>query len=265
MTADEIADEAQFFSFGTNDLTQMTFGFSRDDVGKFLRVYQDKKILEQGSVRQTSTPKASGSWCAMASQKGRAARPDLKLGICGEHGGDPASIHFFHKVGLDYVSARRIAFRWRAWRRRRRRWRQGRRLIRYFVHRGGRPSGRRLDPAWLSARQRRRGLGGRRGAHRGRRRRLCASVFGLHELAGRGRAASETQSRRSKATAASCTSSCTASISRPRSTLRTHEIDFFLAPNFLVTVHDGKRRSIAQVGESVRPRPTTSSPRGRSR
>jgi pyruvate,orthophosphate dikinase len=103
LTADAVAKEAQFFSFGTNDLTQMTFGFSRDDIGKFLRVYQEKKILEKdpfASLDATGT----GQLVAIAVQKGRATRADLKLGICGEHGGDPASVHFFHNVGLDYVS-----------------------------------------------------------------------------------------------------------------------------------------------------------------
>jgi pyruvate, orthophosphate dikinase len=103
LTADEVAKEAQFFSFGTNDLTQMTFGFSRDDVGKFLRVYQDKKILERDPFA-TFDGSGTGQLVAMAVQKGRATRNDIKLGICGEHGGDPSSIHFFHQVGLDYVS-----------------------------------------------------------------------------------------------------------------------------------------------------------------
>jgi pyruvate, orthophosphate dikinase len=103
LTADEVAREAQFFSFGTNDLTQMAFGFSRDDVGKFLRVYQDKKILERDPFASLDTV-GTGQLVAMGVQKGRATRPDLKIGICGEHGGDPSSIHFFHKVGLDYVS-----------------------------------------------------------------------------------------------------------------------------------------------------------------
>ena len=101
--ADEVAREAQFFSFGTNDLTQMTFGFSRDDAGKFLRVYQDRKILEKDPFASFDVP-GTGQLVEMAVKKGRATRPDLKLGICGEHGGDPASIHFFDKVGLDYVS-----------------------------------------------------------------------------------------------------------------------------------------------------------------
>jgi pyruvate, orthophosphate dikinase len=103
LTADEVAKEAEFFSFGTNDLTQMTFGFSRDDVGKFLRVYQDKKILERDPFASFDAA-GTGQLVAMAVQKGRATRPGIKLGICGEHGGDPASVHFFHKVGLDYVS-----------------------------------------------------------------------------------------------------------------------------------------------------------------
>ena len=103
LTADEVAKEAQFFSFGTNDLTQMTFGFSRDDVGKFLRVYQDRKILEKDPFA-TFDASGTGQLVEMAVKKGRATRPEIKLGICGEHGGDPASIHFFHKVGLDYVS-----------------------------------------------------------------------------------------------------------------------------------------------------------------
>jgi pyruvate,orthophosphate dikinase len=103
VTADEIAAEAQFFSFGTNDLTQLTFGFSRDDIGKFLGAYQDKKILDKDPFATIDTV-GVGPLVEMAVKKGRAARPDLKLGICGEHGGDPSSIHFFDKVGLDYVS-----------------------------------------------------------------------------------------------------------------------------------------------------------------
>jgi pyruvate,orthophosphate dikinase len=103
ITADEVAREAEFFSFGTNDLTQMTFGFSRDDVGKFLRVYQDRKILEKDPFA-TLDAVGTGALVTMGVQKGRATRPDLKIGICGEHGGDPASVHFFHKAGLDYVS-----------------------------------------------------------------------------------------------------------------------------------------------------------------
>jgi pyruvate,orthophosphate dikinase len=104
VTADEIAVEAQFFSFGTNDLTQLTFGFSRDDVGKFLKIYTDRKILDRDPFASIDTV-GVGALVAMGVERGRKTRPDLKLGICGEHGGDPASIHFFHKVGLDYVSA----------------------------------------------------------------------------------------------------------------------------------------------------------------
>jgi pyruvate,orthophosphate dikinase len=103
VTADEIAGEAQFFSFGTNDLTQMTFGFSRDDIGKFLRAYQEKKILDADPFASIDTI-GVGKLVDMGCQLGRKARPDLKVGVCGEHGGDPASIHFFHKVGLNYVS-----------------------------------------------------------------------------------------------------------------------------------------------------------------
>jgi pyruvate, orthophosphate dikinase len=104
LTADEIAAEADFFSFGTNDLTQMAFGFSRDDVGKFLRVYQDKKILEKDPFATIDT-RGVGELVGLAVERGRRARPALKLGICGEHGGDAASIHFFESVKLDYVSA----------------------------------------------------------------------------------------------------------------------------------------------------------------
>jgi pyruvate,orthophosphate dikinase len=103
-TADQIAADAQFFSFGTNDLTQLTFGFSRDDVGKFLRVYQEKKILERDPFASID-PEGVGVLVRMGVELGRKARPDLKIGVCGEHGGDPSSIHFFDKVGLDYVSA----------------------------------------------------------------------------------------------------------------------------------------------------------------
>jgi pyruvate,orthophosphate dikinase len=104
VTADEIAAEAEFFSFGTNDLTQLTFGFSRDDVGKFLKIYTDRKILDRDPFASIDTV-GVGALVAMGVERGRKTRPDLKLGICGEHGGDPASIHFFHNVGLDYVSA----------------------------------------------------------------------------------------------------------------------------------------------------------------
>ena len=103
LTADEIAKEAEFFSFGTNDLTQMTFGFSRDDAGKFLDAYYDRKIYEFdpfAHLDQTGV----GKLVKMAAELGRATRPDIKLGICGEHGGDPASVEFCHKVGLNYVS-----------------------------------------------------------------------------------------------------------------------------------------------------------------
>lgn len=103
LTADEIAKEAEFFSFGTNDLTQMTFGFSRDDASKFLGDYYKKKILEQDPFA-TIDQEGVGKLVAIAADLGRKTRPDIQLGICGEHGGDPKSIEFCHKVGLDYVS-----------------------------------------------------------------------------------------------------------------------------------------------------------------
>ena len=103
LTADEIAQEAEFFSFGTNDLTQMTFGFSRDDAGKFLDSYYSNKIYESdpfAKLDQTGV----GALVEMAANKGRSVRPNIKLGICGEHGGEPSSVEFCHKVGLTYVS-----------------------------------------------------------------------------------------------------------------------------------------------------------------
>ena len=103
LTADQIATEAEFFSFGTNDLTQMTFGFSRDDAGKFLGAYYDKKIYESDPFARLDQA-GVGKLVDMAAKLGRATRPELHLGICGEHGGDPSSVEFCHKVGLDYVS-----------------------------------------------------------------------------------------------------------------------------------------------------------------
>ena len=103
LTADEIAREADFFSFGTNDLTQMTFGFSRDDAGKFLGAYYDKKIYENDPFAKLDQV-GVGKLVKMAATMGRESNPDIHLGICGEHGGDPASVEFCHKVGLDYVS-----------------------------------------------------------------------------------------------------------------------------------------------------------------
>ena len=103
LTADQIAQQAEFFSFGTNDLTQMTFGFSRDDAGKFLSAYYDKKIYENDPFARLDQV-GVGKLVAMAAKLGRETRPDLGLGICGEHGGDPSSVEFCHRVGLDYVS-----------------------------------------------------------------------------------------------------------------------------------------------------------------
>jgi pyruvate,orthophosphate dikinase len=104
IVADQIAEDAEFFSFGTNDLTQLTFGFSRDDVGKFLKIYQDKKILEKDPFASIDV-QGVGDLVRVGVERGRKTRKNLKIGICGEHGGDAASVHFFHKVGLDYVSA----------------------------------------------------------------------------------------------------------------------------------------------------------------
>ena len=103
LLADEIAEEAEFFSFGTNDLTQMTFGFSRDDAGKFLDAYYDNKIYESDPFAKLDQ-KGVGQLVEMAAKKGKATRPDIHLGICGEHGGDPSTIDFCYRAGLDYVS-----------------------------------------------------------------------------------------------------------------------------------------------------------------
>jgi pyruvate,orthophosphate dikinase len=104
LTADRIAEDAEFFSFGTNDLTQMTFGYSRDDAeGKFLMRYVERKILPDNPF-QVLDREGVGQLVRMATEKGRATRPDITIGICGEHGGDPSSIAFCHEIGLDYVS-----------------------------------------------------------------------------------------------------------------------------------------------------------------
>jgi len=103
LTADEIAKEADFFCFGTNDLTQMTFGFSRDDAGKFLGAYYDAKIFENDPFAKLDQV-GVGKLMDMAIKLGRPVNPKLHVGICGEHGGDPSSVEFCHKIGLDYVS-----------------------------------------------------------------------------------------------------------------------------------------------------------------
>ena len=103
LLADQIGQNVDFFSFGTNDLTQMTFGFSRDDSGKYLSEYEDKKILGK-SPFETLDVQGVGQLVKLAAEKGLEGNKDLHLGICGEHGGDPASIEFFHSIGLDYVS-----------------------------------------------------------------------------------------------------------------------------------------------------------------
>ena len=103
LTADEIAQEAEFFSFGTNDLTQTTFGLSRDDSGRFLPHYLEKGLLAEDPFQQLDQ-RGVGKLITMAVRDGRSTRPELKVGICGEHGGDPQSITFCHGVGMDYVS-----------------------------------------------------------------------------------------------------------------------------------------------------------------
>jgi pyruvate,orthophosphate dikinase len=103
LIADKIAEHAEFFSFGTNDLTQMTFGFSRDDAGKYLEDYYNKKILESDPFARVDI-EGVGKLIELAVKLGREARPGMKMGICGEHGGDPSSVTFCHHAGLDYVS-----------------------------------------------------------------------------------------------------------------------------------------------------------------
>jgi len=103
LTADKIAESAEFFSFGTNDLTQMAFGYSRDDAGKFLPVYIEKGILKHDPF-EVLDQEGVGQLVEMACKKGKQTRPDIKLGICGEHGGEPSSVEFCHRTGLDYVS-----------------------------------------------------------------------------------------------------------------------------------------------------------------
>ncbi len=103
VVAAEIAEVADFFSFGTNDLTQMAFGFSRDDIGKFLGMYEERKLVPANPFVTIDRP-GVGRLMKMAVDEGRASKPSLHLGICGEHGGDPASVVFCHQIGLDYVS-----------------------------------------------------------------------------------------------------------------------------------------------------------------
>ena len=103
LVADEIAEDAEFFSFGTNDMTQMGFGFSRDDTGKIIREYVEKGVLEEDPF-QVLDQRGVGKLVKMAAEEGRKTRPNIKLGICGEHGGNPKTIDFCHRLGLNYVS-----------------------------------------------------------------------------------------------------------------------------------------------------------------
>jgi pyruvate,orthophosphate dikinase len=103
LIADKVAEKAEFFSFGTNDLTQMTFGYSRDDIGSFLPEYLDKKILQDDPFASIDE-EGVGQLVLIGVEKGRSVRPNLKVGVCGEHGGDPASVKFFARAGLNYVS-----------------------------------------------------------------------------------------------------------------------------------------------------------------
>jgi pyruvate,orthophosphate dikinase len=103
LMAGQIAESAEFFSFGTNDLTQTTYGLSRDDSGPFLEIYRDKGVIENDPFA-TLDQEGVGELIIIATERGRKTRPDLKLGICGEHGGDPASVAFCHRIGLNYVS-----------------------------------------------------------------------------------------------------------------------------------------------------------------
>jgi len=103
LTADKVAESAEFFSFGTNDLTQMTFGYSRDDAGTFLPIYLNKNLLKHDPF-QVLDQEGVGQLVEMGTKRGRSTRPDLKVGICGEHGGEPSSVEFCHRVGMNYVS-----------------------------------------------------------------------------------------------------------------------------------------------------------------
>ncbi len=291
VTADQIATEAQFFSFGTNDLTQLTFGFSRDDAGKFLGVYQERKILERDPFQSIDTV-GVGQLVAMACEKGRKTRPDLKLGICGEHGGDPSSVHFFHTVGLDYVSASpyrvpvarlaaahaahvsegrrlsrfesgsvglgRVAVgllatcpnRAPTWPNRTATWPQpGQLVITVFVHRNGRTEAlQELDPALLQP-----GSGAKvwvdlAGASQSELR-ILSDVFHFHPLAVEDAVAAlhHPKIEAYNGYLYLILHGIDYQKSRDEESFITHDTDFFLGPNYLVTIHDGQTRSITGI------------------
>ena len=252
LTADEVAKEAEFFSFGTNDLTQMAFGFSRDDVGKFLRVYQDKKILEQGSVcdlrRRRHRPagrhrREEGPRDAQGPQARhlRRARRRSVVGALLPQGGP--RLRELLAVPRAGGAPGRGAGRTE---------RQGRRLIRYFVHRGGRTElVDRLDPAWLSRTDSRRAESvwadvaeptEADGA-------VLRDAFGLHELVVEAAFQRETNPKVEPYGHYLYIVLHGINFDAIEHRFETHETDFFLSPKFLVTVHDGQRRSIAHISE----------------
>ena len=250
LMADEVAKEAQFFSFGTNDLTQMTFGFSRDDVGKFLRVYQDRKILEKDPFASFDAA-GTGQLVDMAVKKGRASRARSQAGHLRRArrrpGVDPllpqgrARLRELRPVSHSGGAPGRGAGGAE---------REGRRLIRYFVHRGGRTEMvDRLDPAWLLPDSGVMVWADVARADRGRRRGAARRVRPAR-AAGRSGGASARPIRRSKVTARYLYIVLHGiNFQAAEHTFETHETDFFLAPNFLVTIHDGQRRSIAHIGD----------------
>ena len=250
LTADEIAQSAEFFSFGTNDLTQTGLGMSRDDSGSFLPHYQELEIVKKNPFA-TIDATGVGQLVEIAVKKGRATRPNLKLGICGEHGGDPASIHFFEKVGLDYVSCSpyrvpvaRLAAAQAALPG------QGRGLINDLQARG-RVHRRvdRVDPAWLKPDS---GVWvwvdldsptPEEAAH-------PHDVFHFHELAIEDALSEVASSEGRILRRLSLPDPPRHRLQRAASTAsQTKDVDFFLGAQYLVTVHPGVSRSIGKINE----------------